>query len=80
MLLDGEKSSIEQVVYSAGLSLSSIVLEISDLLKEALSRRGESRSAALILTGMLFAHGFVIQGRNYRSLLMWCIIIVIGGD
>ena len=88
VLLDGEKSnvfSVEQGV-TQGCSRSPILFSvfINDLLKEVEEAGvGVQLCNDNSMTGMLFADNFVglvIQGRNYRSLLMWCIIIVIGGD
>ena len=88
VLLDGEKSnmfSVEQCV-AQGCSLSPILFSvfINDLLKEVEEAGvGVQLCNDRSMTGMLFADdfvGLVIQGRIYRCLLMWCIIIVIGGD
>ena len=88
VLLDGEKSttfSVEQGV-AQGCSLSPILFSvfINDLLKEV-----EEVSVGVQLcndrsmTGMFFADDFVgvsDSRDNLQKLLMWCIIIAIGGD
>ena len=69
-----------------GCNLSPILFSvfITNLLKEVEEAGlGVQLCNNKSITGMLFADDFVgsvIRGRSYRSLLMWYIIVVIGGD